>query len=88
MIEVHVFDTFAHGSSGRILHFDVVLAEKDPAKALACAREWLQSIGEPNATVKAESCSFCHSSSDAPEHIEREIASQGYAIIKMEGCPK
>lgn len=87
MRQFHVFDTYAVSGNGRILHFDVVLEEKSLEQALAHARDWLTGIGESGATVRAESCCFCHSSTEAPEDIRRDIASRGYAIIKLEGCP-
>jgi hypothetical protein len=88
MADFHVFDTFAVGSNGRILHFDVVLDRKDSARALECARLWLESIEEKEAKITAESCCFCHSSGQAPDAVMAEIADRGYAIVKLEGCPK
>lgn len=87
MTQIHVFDTYATGRSGRIMHFDVVIPEKDAGKAMAFAREWLQSIGEEGASLTQERCCYCHSESRAPAAIESEIAAQGYAIYRMEGCP-
>jgi len=87
MTQFHVFDTYAVSGNGRILHFDVVLSEKSQEKALAHARDWLAGIGESAASVRAESCCFCHRSVEAPEDVKRDVASQGYAIIKLEGCP-
>lgn len=88
MSQIYVFDTFARSASGRILHFDVVLPEKDSTKALESARHWLQSIGEADAVVNAENCAYCHSEPTAPAEMLDEIRSRGYAIFKMEGCPK
>ena len=34
----HVFDTYAKTAQGRIMHFDVVLDEKNAAKALGTLR--------------------------------------------------
>lgn len=84
----HVFDTYARTAAGRILHFDVVLKDKDPPQALAAARAWLASIGEPNAEVNAENCVFCHSLTSVPEDMRDALETQGYAIYKLEGCPK
>jgi hypothetical protein len=88
MHQIHVFDTYAKSQSGRIMHFDVVTAEKDPAKALAFARRWLHSIGEENAAVNQENCCYCHSEQGAPEEMLKAIETCGYAIYKLEGCPK
>jgi hypothetical protein len=88
MNRIYVFDTFAKSATGRILHFDVVLPENDSAKALESARYWLQSIGETNAMVNAENCAYCHSEPTAPTEMLDEIRSRGYAIFKLEGCPR
>lgn len=88
MSKVYVFDTFARSTSGRILHFDVVLPTQDQGLALASARDWLGSIGEPDAEVRAESCAYCHSEPTAPPEMLEAIQARGYAIYKLEGCPK
>jgi hypothetical protein len=56
-------------------------------QALQYAKQWLASIGHADATVTQENCCFCHSA-EAPEAMRTEISQQGYAIYKMEGCPK
>jgi heterodisulfide reductase subunit B len=83
----HVFDTYAKTSQGKIIHFDVVIHEQDQQKALNFAKEWLKSIGEEDATVTAENCYFCHSV-EASTELSQQIKEQGYAIYKLEGCPK
>jgi len=88
MSSIHVYDTFATSKAGRILHFDVVLPEKDPALALRSARDWLESIGEAGAIVNSENCAYCHSEASVPPEMVPEIMARGYAIYKMEGCPK
>ncbi|BBA33204.1 uncharacterized protein sS8_1242 [Methylocaldum marinum] len=88
MSQIHVFDTYARSASGKIMHFDVVLPENDPAKALQYARDWLRSIGEEDAVVNAENCAYCHSEPDAPHEMQKDIEKQGYSIFKLEGCPR
>lgn len=85
---IYVFDTYARSSVGRIMHFDVVLPENDALKALESARAWLASIGEDTAMVNRENCCYCHSEPTAPEAMLAEIQSRGFAIYKLEGCPK
>jgi hypothetical protein len=87
MPRIHVFDTYATCKTGRIMHFDVVLAERNDQKALASAHDWLASLGEPDAAVSHERCAYCHSEDQAPPEIEREISERGYAIYRLEGCP-
>lgn len=82
----HVYDTYAKTAKGRIMHFDVILDDKDPERALQYAKQWLAQIGEHDAEVNTKSCCFCHSA-EAPPHFRHEIDAQGYAIYKLEGCP-
>lgn len=88
MSEIHVFDTYAKSGAGRIMHFDVVLAENDPVKALESAKIWLKGIGEESATVSPAGCCYCHSEPTAPAELLAEIEARGFAIYKLEGCPK
>jgi hypothetical protein len=88
MPQIHVFDAYAKSETGRIMHFDVVTLEKDSDKARAHARDWLQSIGEENATLNQENCCYCHSEQSVPEEMLKAIEMRGYAIYKLEGCPK
>jgi len=88
MSEIHVFDTYATSQSGMIMHFDVVTPAKDAAKALVHARDWLKSVGEENARLNQENCAYCHSEASAPPPMQEEIARKGYAIYKLEGCPR
>lgn len=88
MPPIHVYDTYARSSRGAILHFDVALTVKDDALALQYAREWLASIGHPDAQVGAENCCFCHTEAAAPPQMQQEIEEKGYAIHKLEGCPR
>lgn len=83
----HVFDTYAKTAQGGIMHFDVVLMEKNSTKALCYAKTWLESIGVHDAIVTQENCSYCHSA-ETPSALLKQIDSQGYAIYKLEGCPK
>ena len=87
MPQSHVFDTYAKTAQGRIMHFDVVLDEKDSAKALGYAKTWLESIGVQDAVVTQENCVFCHSA-ETPPDLRKQIDNQGYGIYKLEGCPK
>lgn len=83
----HVFDTYAKTSKGKTMHFDVVIDELDQQMALNCAKEWLKSIGLEDATVTSENCYFCHST-EVPPELRQLINENGYAIYKLEGCPK
>ncbi len=82
----YVYDTYVKTKDGRLMHFDVIIDKKDDAKAIECAKEWLNSIGEKGVEVSSKECQFCHSEVGSPE-IEKEIKNKGYYIYKMEGCP-
>jgi hypothetical protein len=83
----YVFDTYAKTGKSQIMHFDVALYEQDQQKALNYAKEWLKTIGQEDATVVSENCYYCHSL-EAPAELRQQINAQGYAIYKLEGCPK
>ena len=83
----HVFDTYAKTAKNQKLHFNVVLDEEDQQQAMLYAKHWLASIGLDDAVVTSEKCYFYHSL-EAPAALRAEIDWQGYAIYKMEGCPK
>lgn len=85
-MDIHVYDTYVKASDGHTMHFDVITREKDHEKAIAYGKEWLESIGEGNATITTKECQFCHTQG-APEPVEAEINAKGYFIQKMEGCP-
>ena len=83
----HVFDTYVKGKNGQTMHFDVVTDKNDTEKAVSFAKEWLKSIGEQDVIITAKECRFCHTQSVSKE-IEIEIMTDGYFIVKMEGCPE
>lgn len=85
-MDIHVYDTYVEAQDGHTMHFDVITDIKDHQKAITYAKEWLESIGEANATVTTEECQFCHTQG-APEPIAEQISKNGYFIQKMEGCP-
>lgn len=86
--QIYVFDTYARTAARRILHFDAVLAENEPWKALEAARDWRHAIGEATASVNTENRAYCHSGPTAPPAMLAAIRARGYAIFKREGCPK
>ena len=83
----HVFDTYVKSKNGHIMHFDVITDKNNTEKAITFAKEWLKSIGENDAKVTTEECRFCHTQS-VSEEIEIEIMTNGFFIVKMEGCPQ
>jgi hypothetical protein len=86
-VNFHVFDSYVKANDGHTMHFDVITDKNDTKNAISFAKEWLKSIGEENTKVTTEECKFCHSES-VPEDMEIEIMTNGYFIVKMEGCPE
>jgi len=86
-MDFHVFDTYVKGKNGHIMHFDVITDKNDLEKSISFAKEWLKSIGEQDVIITAKECRFCHTQSVSKE-IEIEIMTDGYFIVKMEGCPE
>jgi len=83
----HVFDTYAKTAQGRKLHFNVILDEQDQQQAISRAKQWLAGINLEDAVVTPENCFFYHSL-EVTADIRADIDKNGYAIYKMEGCPK
>ena len=69
------------------MHFNVVLDEQDQQKALHFAKKWLKTVCQKGAAVTTENCYFCHCV-EAQAELRKQINDQGYAIYKLEGCPK
>lgn len=87
-MKIDVYDSFATTEKGVLMHFDVfVLAGATKEQALDYGRQWLQSIGEPPTSLEQSRCNFCHSELANP-NVAKAIESQGFYILKMEGCPK
>ena len=83
----HVFDTYVKAKDGHTMHFDVITDNNNTEKAISFAKEWLKIIKEDSAKVTSEECKFCHTES-VSEEIEIEIMTNGYFIVKMDGCPQ
>ena len=82
-MEIHVYDTYVKAADGHTMHFDVITGEKDHPKAIEFGKEWLKEIGEGDAAMTQNECTFCHSQS-CPEPVEQAIKEKGYFIQKME----
>ena len=82
----HVFDTYVKANDGHTMHFDVITDKNDSTTVISFAKKCLKTIGEDDALVTIKECKFCHSES-VPEDTEIEIMTNGYFIVKIEGCP-
>ena len=86
-MECAVYDTYVHKKDGKIMHFDVVVAdETSHEKAIEYGKQYLKSTGQDGQKISQEECQFCHIQ-QAPPFIEKRIKEEGYWIQKMEGCP-
>ena len=65
-----------------ILMYCSLPAEK--RKMLLYGRLFLEKIGESAEAL--DSCKFCHSEK-ANVEVEKQIQSDGYYIVRIEGCP-
>ncbi|HRC45118.1 MAG TPA: DUF2024 family protein, partial [Nitrospira sp.] len=77
-----VYDTWVKGKNGK-LHFDVMTTNQE--KALTLAKQYLESIGEPNAVITVKECQFCHSEPLLmfSDEQQRQFREQGGFIVKM-----
>ncbi|MFQ5355048.1 MAG: DUF2024 family protein [Mariprofundaceae bacterium] len=85
-MNIHVYDTYAQGNNGKLLHFDIFLPKNNSLTALKIARQWLTEIGEDGDKLTQERCRFCHTES-ANANVAEAIEKDGYYILQMEGCP-
>ena len=84
-MELQVFDTYVKGKNGEI-HIDILVPKgKDINFALDSGKKFLKTINEEGAELTTKECRFCHIT-DASEIHQKEVETQGYAIIKMSGC--
>ena len=84
-MEIDVYDTFASSKKGNTIHFDVLLTSGGKKEtASKYAKGFLVKIGESAEAL--ESCKFCHSEK-ADVEVEKQIQSDGYYIVPIDGCP-
>ncbi len=86
-MKVDVYDTYAAGSDGGTIHFDVLVPTgTSPEVAFRHACKWLSTVGLNDAELKQSRCNFCHTES-ASEKVASDFEADGFHIIRMEGCP-
>jgi hypothetical protein len=86
-MKIDVFDTYITTQAGKRLHFDVFVPPENRERAREFALTWLAGIGIQTEDIQQESCRYCHSE-PAEGEIAQAIATQGYFIYQMEGCPQ
>ena len=84
-MKVDVYDTYATGSDGAIVHFDVLVpAGTNAATAYHYACTWLAAVGLNHAELKQSRCNYCHTE-NASNDVVSDIEADGYHIIRMDG---
>jgi len=86
-MECAVYDTYVTKKDGKVMHFDVVVADGTPhEQAIEYGKQYLASVGQSGQKMTSEECQFCHIQ-QAPPFVEKAIKQNGYWIQRMEGCP-
>nr|WKN35969.1 DUF2024 family protein [Tunicatimonas sp. TK19036] len=87
--KVGVWDTYAHKKDGSVLHFDILAPNdfNDQDKIYEFGKQYVNAKGQPEATINAARCQFCHVEETTAE-ITEVIAKQGYYILEMDDIPR
>ena len=84
-MECAVYDTYVRRKDGKIMHFDVVVADETlHEKAIEYGKQYLKSIGQDGQKISQEECQFCHIQ-QAPPFIEKRIKEEGLLDSKDGG---
>jgi hypothetical protein len=81
-MKIHVYDTHVHTTSGQYIHFDVLVTDENVKQVDQYAKQYLASLGVEIDNIKQSRCNFCHSEIANPK-VQKNIASQGYSIIRL-----
>lgn len=84
-MKVKIYDTHVH-TKDSYYHFDVVVIEKTQEEVESYAKKYLDEIGVEFTTIEQNRCLFCHEEI-ADESVVKNIQTNGYYIIPMQGCP-
>lgn len=84
MMKVQIWDSYALSDSGRVLHFDIVVAESttDTQTILQFGKAYLKEIGFTGPDLNTSRCQFCHVEEPSEEMI-RNIKDKSYDIIDL-----
>lgn len=86
-MQADVFDSYATGRNGKLLHFDVLVPSgTSPETALAAGRAFLEGLGESPDGLQQSRCNFCHVET-VPSEVETVIRTEGHFILPLDGCP-
>ncbi|GAB4378654.1 MAG: hypothetical protein Kow0075_08800 [Salibacteraceae bacterium] len=87
-MKVAVWDTYVKRKDGSVIHFDILVDASldDHAQILEYGKEYLRSIGEPEAVISTNECQFCHME-EPTEKVLQDIARQHYHIVELHEIP-
>lgn len=81
-MQIHVFDTHVITTSGKHIHFDVLVDNENIKQVGQYAEQYLVSLGLKIENIKQSRCLFCHSEIATLE-VQDNIAIQGHSIIRL-----
>ncbi|MBP4139194.1 DUF2024 family protein [Flavobacterium geliluteum] len=86
-MKVAVWDTYVTRNDGKIMHFDILVEENVMEENIIFeyGKKYLKSVMQSTQNLTSKQCNFCHIDV-VPEHMEKQIINNGYAIIEMENC--
>lgn len=86
-MKVAVWDTYVTRKDGKMMHFDILVDENQTNRdqIFEYGKTYLKSVMQEGQPLTSEECNFCHIEK-APDAIEKQIESNGFAIIEMENC--
>lgn len=86
-MNIAVWDTYVRRVDGRLMHFDILVSEKeaDANQVRQFGQDYLDHKPFKTESMKTSRCTFCHIE-DADKTLSKQIHVSGYAIIEMANC--
>jgi hypothetical protein len=87
-MQVAVFDTYVPKKAGGLMHFDILVNDKEKhnkERVFSFGAEYIASKGQAGQRISSDECQFCHIEV-APQHVMDAIGKNGYYIVEMQGC--
>lgn len=85
-MKVAVYDTYVPKQNGKIMHFDILVAENTSIEDVyKYGKDYLNQKSITDFKLTTNECRFCHIEK-APLEIENAIRKKGFYIIEMENC--
>lgn len=86
--KVGVWEAYAHKKDGSVIHFDIVVPAdfNDEDKIFEFGQHYLKTVDQPDASLNATRCQFCHIEETSTE-ISEAIERRGFYILEMDDIP-